>query len=353
VKRNYILPIFLIFQILALQVLTFFPEFVEKMYSNGIYQWISGFSRSILGKIPFSVGDVLYMILIFLAFRWLVKNRKNWRTKWKENLLKITSIISLAYFLFHLLWALNYYRVPLYQKMNIRKEYSENDLIAFTKKLIDKTNTLHNQIVNNDSIKVKFPYSQAVVFEKNLNGYNNLAEEYPFFSYSRSSVKKSLWSLPLTYMGFSGYMNPFTGEAQINDRMPMYNFPSTACHEMAHQMGYGSESECNFIGFLASIKNDDLYFQYSGYTMALKYCLSTLERMEKGKSKTFLPLIHKGILKNFDESKQFWKSHETFIETGFKVFYDNFLKMNQQKDGLEGYSKFVDLMVNYYKNKPL
>jgi hypothetical protein len=28
----------------------------------------------------------------------------------------------------------------------------------------------------------------------------------------------------------------------------------TANHEMAHQMGYASESECNFIGFLASVK---------------------------------------------------------------------------------------------------
>ncbi len=288
-----------------------------------------------------------------MALRWLVKKRKTWKTQWKDNLLKITSIVSVAYFLFHFLWATNYYRVPLYQKMGIQKEYSEADLIAFTNKLIAKTNALHSQIVNNDSVKIKFPYSQKEVFEKNLNGYKNLADQYPFFSYSQPSVKKSLWSLPLTYMGFSGYLNPFTGEAQVNDMMPMYNFPTTACHEMAHQMGYGSESECNFIGFLASIKNDDLYFQYSGYTLALKYCLSSLERIEEGKSKTFLPLIHPGILKNFEESKQFWESHETFIETGFKVFYDNFLKMNQQKDGLESYSKFVDLMVNYYKTETL
>ncbi|MBX9806659.1 MAG: DUF3810 family protein, partial [Flavobacteriaceae bacterium] len=39
------------------------------------------------------------------------------------------------------------------------------------------------------------------------------------------------------------------------------------------------------------------------------------------------------------------------IDKGFHAFYDNFLKMNQQKDGMEGYSKFVNLMVNYYKVK--
>jgi hypothetical protein len=40
----------------------------------------------------------------------------------------------------------------------------------------------------------------------------------------------------------------------------------TTNHEMAHQMGFGEETECNFID--SSIKkNDDLYIQYSGTAM--------------------------------------------------------------------------------------
>ncbi len=346
-KRNYILPIFLLFQILVLQLLQFFPAFVEKGYSNGVYLWISGFSRFVFGKIPISVGDVIYVILIFLGLLWMYKTRKVWKLGWKDQALKIVSVFSIAYFLFHLLWATNYYRVPLYQKMNLKKEYAATDLIAFTKKLIIKTNAIHLKIVKNDSLKVVFPYSQQQVFDKNLIGYKKLSERYVAFKYSNPSIKPSLLSGALTYMGFSGYLNPFSGEAQVNSWMPMYQFPVTACHEMAHQIGYASESECNFIGFLAATNNDDLYFQYSGYTMALKYCLTVLERTQEGKSKPFLLLIHPGILKNFDESKQFWQNHETFIEDGFKLFYDGFLKMNQQKEGLEGYSKFLDLLVNY------
>jgi hypothetical protein len=33
----------------------------------------------------------------------------------------------------------------------------------------------------------------------------------------------------------------------------------TANHEMAHQMGFANESECNFIGFLASVKKQFVY----------------------------------------------------------------------------------------------
>jgi hypothetical protein len=154
-------------------------------------------------------------------------------------------------------------------------------------------------------------------------------------------------------MGFSGYLNPFTNEAQINDLMPMYNFPVTACHEMAHQMGFASESECNFIGFLASVKNKNLYFQYSGYSFALRYCLGNWKFRNKKIFDQLKKTVHPGILNNYKDSDNFWKQYDTFIDKGFHAFYDNFLKINKQKDGMEGYSKFVNLTVNYYKGKEL
>ena len=263
--------------------------------------------------------------------------------------MQVLSFIAVFYFFFHLSWGLNYCRQPLFEKLKIERDYTDADLYAFTKKLIAKTNAIHHQILKNDSLKVIFPYSHKEVFRMNLNGYKNLESSYPIFKYEQLSVKKSLFSLPLTYMGFGGYLNPFTNETQVNDMGPMYNFPTTTCHEMAHQLGYASESECNFIGFLASTKNDNLYFQYSGYSFALRYCLHNWEIRDPKVFKQLVKTIHPGILKNYQESEDFWKQYETFIETGFKIFYDNFLKLNQQKDGLESYSKFVNLMVNYYK----
>jgi len=349
-KKN-ILPVLLLVQIILVKILSLFPEWIESYYSDGWYVWISQFSRTVLGKVPFSVGDILYFIVIFFAGKWLWNKRKTWRLSWRGNLLHILSFISVFYFCFHLLWALNYHRVPLFEKMHIDREYTDADLLRFSKMLIQRTNEVHSRIVTNDSLKVTFPYSQEQVFERNLNGYRNLEKTFPYFKYETLSAKKSLISLPLTYMGFAGYLNPFTNESQVNDKIPMYNFPTTAAHEMAHQIGYASESEANFIGYMASVKNDDLYLQYSGYTYALKYCLRNWKIRDEKVLDELLPAIHPGILKNYDEAEAFWKQYETFIETGFKIFYDNYLKFNQQKDGLESYSKFVDLLVNYYKTE--
>ncbi|OOG67965.1 DUF3810 domain-containing protein [Flavobacterium sp. A45] len=352
-KRNYILPLFLLMQIVILKIIRFFPENVERFYSNGIYVFISKFSRIVLGKIPFSIGDCIYFILILFALKWFWKNRKSWKLNWKNNILTVLSVLSVFYFFFHFLWALNYYRQPLFEKMNIKRDYTDADLLAFTKKLIAKTNAIQSQITKNDSLKVVFPYSQNQVFEMNQNGYKNLSKEYAFFTYSHLSIKKSLFSLPLTYMGFGGYLNPFTNEAQVNYLGPMYSFPMTTNHEMAHQMGYASESECNFIGFMSSIKNDNLYFQYSGYSMALRYCLGNWQVRNEEVLKKLLKTVHPGILKNYQESEDFWEQYQTPIETGFHAFYDRFLKINQQKEGMDSYSKFVNLMVNYYEVRPL
>nr|WP_236025443.1 DUF3810 domain-containing protein [Flavobacterium geliluteum] len=347
------MPVFFVVQIIILKILPFFPEFIERFYSNGLYLKISHFSRIVLGGIPFSVGDCIYFIVIILLIRWFWKNRKTWKLNWKDNLLKALSFLSVLYFLFHFLWAYNYYREPLFKKMKIEKEYSDAELLLFTKKLIAKTNEIQSKITKNDSSKVVFPYSQEQAFKINLNGYEHLAKEHPSFEYQKLSIKKSLFSLPLTYMGFGGYLNPFTNEAQVNDLLPMYNFPTTSSHEMAHQMGYASESECNFIGVLASVKNDNLYYQYSGYSFALRYCLGIWQFKNEKIFKQLKKQTNIGILKNYQESKDFWKKYETLIETGFAVFYDNFLKTNNQKDGMDSYSKFVDLMVNYYKTRKL
>lgn len=350
-KKKVLLSLFLIVQIIVLQVLSFFPQFIETYYSNELYPHIAKISRAIFGWIPFSIGDILYFVVVFMILRWFILNRKTWKREWKSNLLTIVSGISIFYFLFHLLWATNYHRVPLFEKMKIEKEYSDADLLAFTQKLIVKTNQVHSELEENKNIKITNPYSQELIFKMTLNGYKNLANEYAFFKYQEPSIKKSLISLPLTYMGFGGYLNPFTNEAQVNDKLPMYNFPFTVCHEMAHQIGYASESEANFIGFLSTIKNKDLYFQYAGYSYALKYCLRNWEIRDEKILEKLKKKIRPGILKNYDESEAFWIKYNTPIEDGFKVFYDNFLKLNKQEEGLESYSKFVNLMVGYYKDR--
>ncbi len=353
INKKLGLVIFLGIQILLISILKNYPAFVEQFYSNGLYVFISKLMRYAFGWLPFSIGDILYTLAGIYIIRWLIVNRKRITKDTLNWLLDIGATLSIAYFTFHILWAFNYYRQPLYESLNIEAEYTTEQLVAFTEKLIIKSNAIHNELSSVDSIKIEFPFSKSEVFDNVQNGYDKLSKTYPHLNYRPKSIKKSLYSIPLTYMGFSGYLNPFTNEAQVDGLIPIYKFPTTACHEVAHQLGYAAENEANFIGSLAAIHNDNIYFQYSGYTFALRYCLGELFRRDPKVYNSILPTINKGILKNYQEVRTFWMEYENPLEPIFEKIFDSFLKANNQTAGMKSYNYVVALLVNYYEGREL
>lgn len=346
------LVIFLGFQIIFIAILKQFPEAVEQYYSNGIYIYLSKLLRYIFGWLPFSFGDIAYTIGGILIIRWLVKSR---RRIYKNTLSwcgDALATISLIYFAFNLLWGYNYYRQPLNKSLNLEADYTTGELISVTEQLIIKSNNIHKVLVKHDTLKVNFSYSKAKIFNIVSKGYDSLSKTNPELKYYQKSIKESIYSLPLTYMGFSGYLNPFTNEAQVDGLIPTYNMPVTASHEVAHQLGYAAENEANFIGALVTTHHPDIYFQYSGYTFALRYCLSELYKRDKSIYTNLLPTINKGILKNYKESQEFWMAYNNPLEPLFKKTFDTFLKANSQSKGINSYNYMVALLVNYYQKYP-
>ena len=106
---------------------------------------------------------------------------------------------------------------------------------------------------------------KRTLFAGAFGAYENLAKETPLIKYSFRSVKPSLFSYLGNYLGYTGYYNPFTGEAQVNTTTPLFVQPFTTCHEIGHQLGYAKENEANFAGFLAARYSDNPAFRYSMY----------------------------------------------------------------------------------------
>ncbi len=352
-RTALILALLLPIQIIFLQILKHFPEFVEKYYSLGVYPILSIASRYLFGWVSFSVGDVFYLLIAILAIRWIYKNFYRLRFEPFRVLIDVTAAVSVVYFMFHILWAFNYYRVPLHKSLQLKSDYSYVQLLSTTRNFIEKSNTIHRELGYADSVKIDLPYTQKEIFSKSLNGFENLENEFPQLAYSPRSIKKSGWSLGLTYMGYSGYLNPFSGEAQVNNLIKTYKFPVVACHEEAHQIGYAAENEANFIATLATLNNDDQYIQYAGYIFTLRYLINEVARNDEAEYYKLLETINPGILESYKEMRDFWDSYENPFETFSKVFWDNFLKANNQSKGIQSYNYMVALVVNYFEDKPL
>ncbi|MDC7995561.1 DUF3810 domain-containing protein [Altibacter sp. HG106] len=351
-RTRVILALLLPVQYIVLKVLLQFPEFVEHAYSRGLYPMLSTMARYLFGWVPFSVGDIFYLLIGILAIRWLLLNAKRLRREPLRFFVDIFATVSIVYFMFHMLWGLNYYRVPLHETLALERDYTTEQLVSTTKRLIQKSNEMHRALGYEESVKIDLPYSQKEIFEKSLNGYEHLSKEFPALSYHPKSIKKSGWSLGLTYMGYSGYYNPFSGEAQVNNLIKTYKFSVVSCHEMAHQLGYAAENEANFIATLATINNTDPYFQYTGYIFALRYCVNEVARRDMDTYNQLIETIYPGILASYKEMRDFWDRYQNPFETFSKNFWDQFLKANNQSKGIMSYSYMVALVINYFEDRP-
>jgi len=99
-----------------------YSSFIEKYYVNGIYPVIAKILRKLFGWIPFSIGDILYGILILLLFRFIWTLIRNPGKNRKYQVFQFLASISVFYFFFYMFWGLNYSREPLSKSLQLEKE---------------------------------------------------------------------------------------------------------------------------------------------------------------------------------------------------------------------------------------
>ena len=259
------------------------------------------------------------------------------------NAIKILGGFGFLLFLFHLQWGLHYHQTSLSSRVNAPSDYSSEKLESFTHHLIEQTNQFHKKLSQNDSIPVEVPYTTDKIFDVTTKTIRN-QHHYPV-----SNIKKSIFSLPLNYMGYGGYINPFTLEAQVNAYQPKLRLLTTSAHEIAHQLGYAAEEEANFIAIDAALHSEDLYMQYAGYHLALGYALADCRKRKDIDSKTLYKKLNAGVLKQYQQVSAFWQSYQNPLEPLFKKSYDTYLKANNQTAGINSYSLVVSLLVHKYQ----
>ncbi|MBA5793725.1 DUF3810 domain-containing protein [Flavobacterium sp. xlx-214] len=352
-QKKYLLVIgLLIVVICGYLIAPQFPHFFSTIYNQKIYAGIDYFLHFTTNWLPFSIGDILYaFIVVYLVFK-SIKYIKG--KEFKKLGLFLTTCILLFFGLFQLMWGFNNYKFSVAKQLDLTIGYEKNDLDIFTQHLIS--------IVNNQQLSLTNNVSKKVVLEKNLKQFNVEAID----NYKKlpsklqnilakteiNQVKPSFYSWLQSYMGFSGYFNPFTHENQVNIEIPTIGMPITVAHEMAHQLGIASETEANFFGYQVMKQSDDLQFQYTANLYALKYCLRQYRNENEETYQSLFNQLHYGVQQNITDSEAFWESKRNISSFFFKQLYGRFLKMNNQKDGIQSYNKFVDLLINYNKKFP-
>ncbi len=189
-SSSIIAAVCLLVIIVLIKVATFFPDWIENNFSRGFYPGIARLYRKLFGGLPFSLGDILYLIAAFFCFCLLFKfvmvviKRRIRLLNYKQGLLKAFSV-AIIYILFNISWGLNYNRLGIAYQLKLEpEEYTVTDLKNITGLLLVKVN--QDRLALGDG-KIHYPLTKQIFWKAN-NAYQNASFNYPSFNIKHAQL---------------------------------------------------------------------------------------------------------------------------------------------------------------------
>lgn len=359
-KRTFLLlltPISLLLTLMARES----SYFAEQIYAKHIYKWISQLISSITGLFPFSVAELLVILLplviLVLLLRFvlqLILDKKDRGERWRRGILNVLCAISVLLFLFTILAGLNYYRASFTSYSNLEiAESSVEELYSLTENLMHRANELRVLVTATDDKGVfKLSVSDTKLAKLTNEAMQLLAEDYPVLGGSYGSPKPILLSKLMSQTEITGIFFPFTMEANVNVDVPDYSIPVTMLHELAHLRGFMREDEANFVAYLAGMKSEHVDLNYSSTMLALIIAGNALYDQSPELYFEVRSEYSEGLVKDIRANSEYWHQYEdTAVSTISNKINDTYLKANAQTDGVKSYGRMLDLLLAQYRSE--
>ncbi len=323
--------------------------FTEYNYSQDWYVSISSGLRGISGALPFPVGDFLYAGFVLLwvvtaidVIRAIIKKDLRMQDFWMETAYNIRKLVSIV-LVFYLMWGFNYKRLGIAHQLELTPQsYTTGELDTLVTDLQKKVNATRQRM--GDS--VEYPRYEFM-FTHVAEAYDELAQQNPIFTYDNPAIKKSFYGRLGNFMGFTGYYNPFSGEANVNIRIPKFLIPFTAAHEVAHQLGYASEDEASFVAYLAAKSGQDTILKYSTFFELFNYANGELRTRDTALARKHYEGLDTLVKADIKTYADYVARNKSFARSGSNFLYGIYLKANNQPAGIESYNQVTSLLIAY------
>jgi hypothetical protein len=204
-------------------------------------------------------------------------------------------------------------------------------------------------------------FNKKDIFEAAVREFKQNAQKQPIVQYQYPCLKFSNIPSLGDYLGYLAFYQPVTGEAIIRGDLPILTLPFTTCHEIAHQLGYASEAEANFIAFVIGSESKDPLFRYSMLLQLFSYTQSEHLNLlaAKGNFKQWESVVKRNksllspaVLQDRLKIKAFFAQRSGLLIPASTTLYDQFLMWNKQSKGIESYNQVVLWALAYRKKHP-
>ena len=332
-----------------------YPNLIANYYNQGFFKYWTIGLRWVFGSIPFAMGELVYIIVIILLVINIIKYftlLKRFNQIWQKIgflLFKLAWLGIRLFVVFQLIWGFNYMQPDPTNTFDLSIQPPKNVQIAqieinqLTYELIQELNDTKQEIVLSNAKTPNFDETLAKV----QLAYGRISKSYPMLQLQNHSIKKAIFPTLGDYIGFLAFYQPITAEAIVRSDLPMMTQPYTIAHEMAHQLGYASETEANFIAFVVATEADDPMLKYSMLLQMFTYAqdaqlllLAGTKGFDAWKAQIAKnkAMLSPAVLKDRAEIKAFFAARADKQIQASNQLYDQFLKWNQQAAGLDSYA---------------
>ncbi len=311
-----------------------------------------------MGKIfdifPFSVAELIYaalvlFLLVYLAiqiFR-LIRRPEKWRRLYKTGVTLLCAA-SLLYGGFCMLWGVYYSTSGIQTALDVEAEpVSEEDLYQVAAYFLDLANTYAENTRRDEN--GCFTANTEELFSSSAHLYERIAQRCSVLDGPALRAKPMLFSRFMSWINFTGFFFPFTGEANLNVDAPLSLLPSTIAHELAHQRGVAREDEANFVAVLACLESEEPDFCYSAALMALIHLGNALYEADPWLYMQLREGYSDSVLADLRQNSLYWDQFETAAADISEGVYEGFLATYGEERGLRSYGACVDLLVACYR----
>ena len=193
-------------------------------------------------------------------------------------------------------------------------------------------------------------YGREDILARAPEVFAGAAEAFPCLQGEPLEPKGIHFSTIMSYLDFTGFFFPLTGEANVNMASPVFLLPSTTQHEIAHQRGVAAEQECNFVAIFSCLNSQYADFRYAGAALGYIYLGNALSRADREAWEEVYYSLSETVRRDFfGEQRLLGRSLRTAaVQSASNSVYDSFLKSNGQELGRQSYGKCVDLLTHYY-----
>ena len=352
---------------LAILVFSFFPDAVATYFSFGLFQYIGLGLRSLTGDIKMPIGEYVYLILIIILIinsilgLYKLKNKINTES-FRTNLFRFGKQLTLKlvqlYVVFMLIWGLNYQKSSPAKSFDLKMDtsYTAVQLDSLSLYLMEELNKTR-QILS-DSVIEKTEVDQ--VFRNSILNYRLVKNRFPQLHLDKPVLKEAAFPSWGDYLGYLAFYQPITGEAIVRTDVPLLTLPYTSCHELAHQMGYASEAEANFIAFVVATESSDALLRYSMLLQMFTYCqsehlgfIAKTGNFEKWKTivNRNKAMLDPKVIEDRKKIKDFFIQRQHLLLPASTSLYDQFLQWNKQAKGIKSYDEVLLWVLAYNKSK--